>query len=73
MVSPHVHSVKERAQVNGHLLPDAVYIAHFAAFATKTKRSGLTYVEFLTTFALCRLFCDLGTPIAYWPKTLGGR
>lgn len=51
IVSPHVHSVKERAQINGRSLADAEYIHYFNQFANQFANQSLTYIEFLTIFA----------------------
>lgn len=58
MVSPHVHTVKERAQIDSAPLPDAAYIDYFNRFARQVASINLTYIEFLTVFAFW-LFAQL--------------
>ena len=71
MVSPHVHTVKERAQIDGESLPDVVYIKHFNEFAKQVANIGLTYIEFLTIFAFW-LFARSGVDYIVIEVGLGG-
>ena len=53
-VSPHIHSIAERALVNGRTLEDEVYLAYFREFYSYVHESGLavSYFEFMMVFAL---------------------
>ena len=73
-VSPHVHSVTERSQVNGKPLPEATYCSNFTEF-TKLKASHgweLTYLEFLTVFTYW-LFAQLQLDYMVIEVGVGGR
>jgi len=71
MVSPHVHSVKERAQINGKPLSDNEYIAHFNQFLGVVAGTKLSYIEFLTIFAYW-LFAKVPVDYAVIEVGLGG-
>lgn len=71
VVSPHVHTVKERAQIDGKPLPDVAYINYFNEFAQQVASVDLTYIEFLTIFAFW-LFAKLGVTYMVIEVGLGG-
>lgn len=72
-VSPHIDSVKERAQINGTVLSDAAYCRAFSRFLPLVKRSGisLTYFEVLVSFAYW-LFAEKNVTYAVMEVGLGG-
>lgn len=73
-VSPHVHSVRERSQVNGAPLPETPYCTHFNTFVTLTEEHGwkLSYIEFLVVFTFW-LFKQLQLEYIVIEVGMGGR
>ncbi len=72
-VSPHVITVKERAQIDGTVLPDDEYIAYFSRCADLVRASGIkpTYFELLMAFAYW-LFAEVQVDYAVVETGLGG-
>jgi dihydrofolate synthase/folylpolyglutamate synthase len=52
-ISPHMHSITERVQINGQPLPDAQFLKYLNRFLPLITQSGLspTYFEALVVFA----------------------
>lgn len=72
IVSPHVHTVKERAQINGEPLSDEVYLCYFNEFLDIASDIELTYIEFLVVFAFW-LFAQLKVDYIVVEVGMGGR
>ncbi|HEX7633472.1 MAG TPA: Mur ligase family protein [Candidatus Saccharimonadales bacterium] len=72
-VSPHIDSIRERAQVNGELLPEAAFCEHLGVFMDLVKQSpeSPTYFELLYAFAPW-LFDRLGLDYAVIETGMGG-
>lgn len=72
IVSPHVHSIKERAQINGKPLSDKDYLHYFNQFVDLIIQTELTYIEFLVVFAFW-LFAQLKVDYIVVEVGIGGR
>lgn len=72
IVSPHVHTVKERSQINGKPLSDEVYLRYFNKFLDIASDIELTYIEFLVVFAFW-LFARLKVDYVVVEVGMGGR
>lgn len=53
-VSPHIHSLAERALINGEVVSDVDYLVYFNEYyaLAKESRLALSYFEFMMVFAL---------------------
>lgn len=73
-VSPHIHSVTERSQVNGTPLPATAYCSYFSEFTELVTKYEwrLTYLEFLTIFNYW-LFAQLRLDYIVIEVGVGGR
>lgn len=70
--SPHFLSAKERIQVNGHKLDDAIWLKAAQFLAQTVDIAELTYFEFLTVLAL-EIFNQQKVDLAIMEAGLGGR
>lgn len=71
--SPHLHSFRERIQVNGALIPEAEVVRLVEKLLPQVDRvEGTTTFEVMTALALC-WFADQGVEWAVLEVGLGGR
>lgn len=72
-VSPHIHSIAERALINGKTLDEDVYVQYFRKFYGLVKEAGLSlsYFEFMMVFSLW-VFAKQNVDYAVIETGLGG-
>jgi dihydrofolate synthase/folylpolyglutamate synthase len=72
-VSPHIHSIAERALINGKTLDEDVYVQYFKEFYGLVKEAGfsLSYFEFMMVFSLW-VFSKQNVDYAVIETGLGG-